>query len=131
MKNQIKLYDDLKNNFNKQKKEKRENLQKLFLSGKYDIDDNKNKIQDNIINIKDSKEEKEKTIQMELSNSDILKIKLSILIKYPNSVLSAFINPDNKFPKRNGNIFIDRDAKIFKYLLYYLENEKLPNFKNI
>ena len=45
MKKQIKIYDDLKNNFNKKKKEKRENLQKLFLSGKYDIDDNKNKIQ--------------------------------------------------------------------------------------
>ena len=134
MKNQIKIYDDLKNNFNKQKKEKRENLQKLFLSGKYNIDinkNNKNKIQDNTINIKDTKEEKEKMIQIELSNGEILKLKLSILTKYPNTVLSAFINPENKFPKRNGNIFIDREAKIFKYLLYYLENEKLPNFKNI
>ena len=131
MKNQIKIYDDLKNNFNKQKKEKRENLQKLFLSGKYNIDINKNKIEDNTINIKDTKEEKEKMIQIELSNGEILKLKLSILTKYPNTVLSAFINPENKFPKRNGNIFIDREAKIFKYLLYYLENEKLPNFKNI
>ena len=131
MKNQIKIYDDLKNNFNKQKKEKRENLQKLFLSGKYNIDINKNKIQDNTINIKDTKEEKEKMIQIELSNGEILKLKLSILTKYPNTVLSAFINPENNFPKRNGNIFIDREAKIFKYLLYYLDNEKLPNFKNI
>ena len=96
MKNQIKIYDDLKNNFNKQKKEKRENLQKLFLSGKYNIDINKNKIEDNTINIKDTKEEKEKMIQIELSNGEILKLKLSILTKYPNTVLSAFIKNSQK-----------------------------------
>jgi len=131
MKNQIKIYEDLKNNFNKQKTQKKDELNNLFLSGKYEIDFDKNKNKDKIINIKDIKEEKEKIIQIELSNGEIIKIKSSILKKYPNSVLSAFINPENKYPKRNGNIFIDRDSKIFKYLLYYLENEKLPNFKNI
>jgi hypothetical protein len=131
MKNQIKIYEDLKNNFNKQKTQKKDGLNNLFLSGKYEIDFDKNKNKDKIINIKDIKEEKEKIIQIELSNGEIIKIKSSILKKYPNSVLSAFINPENKYPKRNGNIFIDRDSKIFKYLLYYLENEKLPNFKNI
>ena len=99
MKNQIKIYDDLKNNFNKQKKEKRENLQKLFLSGKYNIDINKNKIQDNTINIKDTKEEKEKIVQIELSNGEILKLKLSILTKYPNEKLPNFknISDEKKF----------------------------------
>ena len=40
MKNQIKIYEDLKNNFNKQKTQKKDELNNLFLSGKYKIEMN-------------------------------------------------------------------------------------------
>ena len=54
--------------------------------------------------------------------------------KYPNSVLSAYIiNNESKselLSKRKGKIFIDREPQNFKNLIYYLENDKLPNFKN-
>ena len=129
-KNQIKIFNDFKTEFNKQNKNKKDELKKLFLSGKInnDIQNNKSKNIEEIINIK---EEKDKIVQIELSNGDVMKIKLSIINKYPNSVLFAYINPENKHPKRNGNIFIDREPNIFKYLLYYLEKDKLPIFKNI
>ena len=129
-KNQIKIFNDFKTEFNKQNKNKKDELKKLFLSGKInnDIQNNKSKNIEEIINIK---EEKDKIVQIELSNGDVMKIKLSIINKYPNSVLFAYINPENKYPKRNGNIFIDREPNIFKYLLYYLEKDKLPIFKNI
>ena len=128
--NQIKIFNDFKTEFIKQNKNKKEELKKLFLSGKINNDNknNKNKDTEEIINIK---EEKEKITQIELSNGEIIKIKLSNINKYPNSVLFAYINPENKYQKRNGNIFIDREPNIFKYLLYYLEKDKLPNFKNI
>ena len=74
MKNQIKIYEDLKNNFNKQKTQIKDELNNLFLSGKYEIDFDKNKNKDKIINIKDIKEDKEKIIQIELSNGEIIKI---------------------------------------------------------
>ena len=66
MKNQIKLFEDFKNKFNKQNQEKKEQLKKLFLSGKYDlpkneINENKNmnKIKEDLIlniNLKPQKE---------------------------------------------------------------------------
>ena len=129
-KNQIKIFNDFKTEFIKQNKNKKEELKKLFLSGKINNDNknNKNKDTEEIINIK---EEKEKITQIELSNGEIIKIKLSNINKYPNSVLFAYINPENKYQKRNGNIFIDREPNIFKYLLYYLEKDKLPGFENI
>ena len=90
----------------------------MFLSGN---------IKENTINIK---EEKEKMIQIKLSNGEITKIKSSVLKKYPNSVLAIYITQKDNSQKRNGNIFIDRDPDIFKYLLYFLENDKIPNFKS-
>ena len=69
-------------------------------------------------------------VQIKLSNGEIIKTKLSSLKKFPNSVLSIYINKENNSPKKQGNIFIDRDPDNFKYLLYFLENDKLPNFKN-
>ena len=78
--------------------------------------------------------EKEKIVELELSNGEIIKIKISVLKKYPNSVLSAYIiNNESKselLSKRKGKIFIDREPQNFKNLIYYLENYKLPNFKN-
>ena len=85
-------------------------------------------VEDDIINIK---EEKEKTVQIKLSNGEIIKSKLSIFKKYPNSVLAIYITQKNISPKRNGNIFIDRDPDNFKYLLHFLENDKIPSFKNL
>ena len=125
------MFEDFKNKFIKQNKEKKEQMKKLFLSGKYNIENNKNKEKNNdIINTKEEKE-KNTITQIELSNGEILKIKLAHLKKYPNSVLAAYVNPENKYPKRNGNVFIDREPNIFKYLLYYLEKDKLPIFKTV
>ena len=118
----MKMFEDFKQQFGKQNTKKKEELKKLFLSGK----NNKlNKENNKIINI--IKEESEKQIQIKLSDGKIIKAKLSIFNKYPNSVLAIQINREIK---KNGNIFIDRDPDNFKYLLYYLENDKLPNFQN-
>ena len=116
------MFEDFKNKFNKQNKQKKDELKKLFSSSKIK--------EDNIINIKDDKE-KEKMVQIKLSNGEIIKTKLSSLKKFPNSVLAIYINKENNSPKKQGNIFIDRDPDNFKYLLYFLENDKLPNFKII
>ena len=145
MKNQIKIFEDFKNKFNKQNQEKKSQLQKLFLSGKYDFpkneikenkNTNKNK-EDLILNInhkqqkeKEKEKEKEEIIELELSNGEKIKTNNSYIKKYPNSVLAAYINPENKFPKRNGKIFIDREPQNFKNLIYYLEQNKLPIFKS-
>ena len=119
------MFDDFKQQFGKQNTKKKEELKKLFLSGK----NNKlNKENNKIINI--IKEESEKQIQIKLSDGKIIKSKLSIFNKYPNSVLAIQINREINNSKKNGNIFIDRDPDNFKYLLYYLENDKLPNFQN-
>ena len=115
------MFEDFKNKFNKQNKQKKDELKKLFSSSKIK--------EDNIINIKDDKE-KEKMVQIKLSNGEIIKTKLSSLKKFPNSVLAIYINKKINSPKKQGNIFIDRDPDNFKYLLYFLENDKLPNFKN-
>ena len=120
MKNQIKLFEDFKNKFNSQHIEKKSQLKDLFLSGKYDLDLIK---KDNNINIKD---EKEKIIFFKLSNGEKIKLNITCIKKYPNSVLAAYIN----FSKTNHNCFIDRDCKNFKNLLYYLEHSQLPLFKN-
>ncbi len=126
MKNQIKLFEDFKNRFNSQHIEKKSQLKKLFLSGKFDLDLIKKNKEDNI-NIKS---EKEKIIYFELSNGEKIKANDIYIKKYPNSVLAAYLNKENNFPKRNGNIFIDRDSQNFKNLLYYLEHSQLPSFKN-
>ncbi len=65
-----------------------------------------------------------------MSDGVVLKGKISILKKYPNSVLAALINSNINWPQRNGHYFLDRDSKSFQLLLYYLENTKLPKFKN-
>ena len=40
------MFEDFKNKFIKQNKEKKEQMKKLFLSGKYNIENNKNKEED-------------------------------------------------------------------------------------
>ena len=51
------MFEDFKNKFIKQNKEKKEQMKKLFLSGKYNIENNKNKEKNNdIINTKEEKE---------------------------------------------------------------------------
>ena len=119
------MFEDFKQQFGKQNTKKKEELKKLFLSGK----NNKlNKENNKIINI--IKEESEKQLNIQLSDGKIIKAKLSIFNKYSNSVLAIQINREINNSKKNGNIFIDRDPDNFKYLLYYLENDKLPNFQN-
>ena len=134
MKNQEKIFKEFKNNFSKQKKQKKNQLKELFLSGKYDIDIKDKKNNDANKNNNMNNKEKEKIVELELSNGEIIKIKISVLKKYPNSVLSAYIiNNESKselLSKRKGKIFIDREPQNFKNLIYYLENDKLPNFKN-
>ena len=115
------MFEDFKNKFNKQNKQKKDELKKLFSSSKTK--------EENVINTKEDKE-KEKTVQIKLSNGEVIKVKLTSLKKYPNSVLAIYINKEISCTKRSGNIFIDRDPDNFKYLLYFLENDKLPNFKN-
>ena len=134
MKNQEKIFKEFKNNFSKQNKQKKNKLKELFLSGKYDIDIKDKKNNDANKNNNMNNKEKEKIVELELSNGEIIKIKISVLKKYPNSVLSAYIiNNESKselLSKRKGKIFIDREPQNFKNLIYYLENDKLPNFKN-
>ena len=134
MKNQEKIFKEFKNNFSKQNKQKKNQLKELFLSGKYDIDIKDKKNNDANKNNNMNNKEKEKIVELELSNGEIIKIKISFLKKYPNSVLSAYIiNNESKselLSKRKGKIFIDREPQNFKNLIYYLENDKLPNFKN-
>jgi hypothetical protein len=134
VKNQEKIFKEFKNNFSKQNKQKKNQLKELFLSGKYDIDIKDKKNNDANKNNNMNNKEKEKIVELELSNDEIIKIKISVLKKYPNSVLSAYIiNNESKselLSKRKGKIFIDREPQNFKNLIYYLENDKLPNFKN-
>ena len=134
VKNQEKIFKEFKNNFSKQNKQKKNQLKELFLSGKYDIDIKDKKNNDANKNNNMNNKEKEKIVELELSNGEIIKIKVSVLKKYPNSVLSAYIiNNESKselLSKRKGKIFIDREPQNFKNLIYYLENDKLPNFKN-
>jgi hypothetical protein len=126
MQNQVKNFEEFQKNFLKQKKLKKEYLQKLFMSGKFDINKNNN------IKVKKINKiiENEKIAEIELNNGEIITQKISILKKYPNSILSSYLNDKISCPKRNGHIFIDRDSQSFKNLLYYLENNKLPKFKN-
>ena len=112
----------------KQKRIKKEQLKELFLSGKKDFD--KKNIKEGIQKKIKNENEIEKIIEIELSDGEIIKEKESILKKYSNSVLAALFNSDFNIPKRNGHIFLDRDSQSFKLLIYYLENNKLPKFKN-
>ena len=132
MKNQSKLFEDFKNKFNEQNQEKKSELKQLFLSGKYYLpkkEKEKNKIKTNSINL-NIKQEKEEITQFELSDGQKIKANNKNIIKYPNSVLAAYLNPENKAPKRNGNYFIDREPQTFKNMIYYLEHNKLPLFKS-
>ena len=97
MKNQSKLFEDFKNKFNKQNQEKKSELKQLFLSGKYYLpkkEKEKNKIKANSINI-NIKQEKEEITQFELSDGQKIKANNTNIIKYPNSVLAAYLNPEN------------------------------------
>lgn len=119
-----------KNEFLHQKRIKKEQLKELFLSGKKELAK---------INIKKEIKTKtkneneigiEKIIEIELSDGEIIKEKESVLTQYANSVLASLFNSDFNLPKRKGHIFLDRDSQSFKLLIYYLNNNKLPKFKN-
>ena len=79
MKNQIKLFEDFKNKFNKQNQEKKSELKQLFLSGKYDLpkkEKNQNKTKTNSINLntkQEKDEKKEEITQFELSDGQKIK----------------------------------------------------------
>ena len=96
MQNQIKIFNDFKNKFLKQKKLKKEELKKLFIFGKKKFD--KNEIKED--NKKIKKDEQDKIVEIEFSNGEIIQIKLSVLKKFPNSVLAAYLNSELNLPKR-------------------------------
>jgi hypothetical protein len=77
------------------------------------------------------KEDNDKIIDIELSNGELLKANLSCFKKFPNSVIFESLNKGTNLPKRNGHIFLDREPQSFKLLMFYLENNKLPKFKDI
>ena len=129
IKNQIKNFDDFKNKFREQKRIKKKILKQIFLSGKKNI--NKSEIkEDKKENISKIKKDDDKIIEIEFSNGQSIKEKLSVLKKYSNSVLAAYFISEENIPKKNGHIFFDRESKDFKNLLYYMENNKLPKFKD-
>ena len=99
------------------------------MSGKAENTNNDNKPKNNEIKLKKT-DEKGKIIEIELSNGEIIKTKVSILKKYSNSILAASLNSGFNLPKRNGRIFLDREPLGFKLLLYYLEKNELPEFND-
>ena len=113
----------------KQKRIKKEQLKELFLSGKRDLKIKDIKEESKIKN-KEEENETEKMVEIELCDGEIIKEKESVLKKYSNSVLASLFNSDINLPKKNGHIFLDRDSQSFKLFVYYLENNKLPEFKN-
>jgi len=123
MKGQIKNFYEFKQNFLNQKFLKKKELKELYLSGKAENIKNDNK------SVK-KKEEKDKIIEIELSNGETIKTEFSILTKYSNSILGACINSKLSLPMRHGRVFIDREPVGFKLLLQYLENNELPEFGN-
>lgn len=57
---------------------------------------------------------------------------LTTLTKIKDSMLGRMFNPDNlSLLKRldDGSVFIDRDGKIFRYILEYLRDGEIPNIK--
>lgn len=94
--------------------------------GKKNLEKNEIKEDNKII----KKEEQDKIVEIEFSNGEIIKVKLSVLKKFPNSILAAYLNSELNLPKRNGYIFFDREFIGFKLITYYLEKNKLPKFKN-
>lgn len=71
-----------------------------------------------------------KTLDIEFSNNEVIKILYKDLIKYPNSKLASYFYCLNKIPKRNNHIFIDRNYNTFMQLVDFLKTEKIPKFKN-
>ena len=107
MKNQIKLFEDFKNKFNKQNQEKKSELKQLFLSGKYDLpkkEKKQNKINTDLIIKNIKKEKKDETALFELSNGEKIKTNSTYIIKYPKSVLAAYLNPENKTLLKNMSL---------------------------
>ena len=50
------------------------------------------------------------------------------LTKYPHSALAKMFSGKYKLQTHNGRVFIDRDGRIFQYVLSYLRNGTLPPF---
>ena len=116
----------MKSNFNKFKLEYNKEYLKIKEKNKNWIENKENqkeKINNEII-------QRNKSIIIDVGGV-LQTISYKTLIKFPNSVLGALFNNHIKIPKRKGNIFIDRDPKIFSLMCYYLSNLSLPNFNNI
>ena len=52
------------------------------------------------------------------------------LTKYPQSALAKMFSGKYKLQTHNGRVFIDRDGRIFQYVLSYLRNGTLPPFED-
>ena len=52
---------------------------------------------------------------------------ITLTKRFPGSYLSRLLDgQEEAIYDRNGNIFIDRNGKIFRYILYYLRDGKIP-----
>ena len=116
----IKNFNSFKDTYLKQKRAKKEKLNKMFFN-------NDEKNGNDLFKEKKDKDE----IQIEFSTGEIIKEEKKYLIKYPNSILAACINNKISLPRRKNSIFLDRNYSDFELLLYFLKKAKLPKFKNI
>ncbi len=114
--NNIKSFNKFKEEYNNQYELKKKELLNSYES-KY-LKENKNIIS------------KDEIIEIEFSNNEVEKVKLSVLMKHPYSKLASFFSCLEKIPKRNGHIFLDRNYNTFMNLLDFLKTDKIPKINN-
>lgn len=119
----MKNFNAFKDSYLKQYKSKKEELKKL-----YETKIKNNNLQKNYFIEKLKNEENE--IEIELSDNNVIKVKLSLLRKYPYSKLATYFNGKIEPPQRNNHIFVDRGSKGFILLTEYLKRSEPPKFND-
>ena len=70
-------------------------------------------------------------INMKFMSKDNFLAKTQLPFQYPNSMLAAMFNAESERPPAekdgNGYFFIDRDPELFRVILGYLRNTRLPD----
>jgi len=77
------------------------------------------------VNIKDSD-----ILDLDVGGTQKITTLRSTLLKYPNSALAAMFSGKYEIAKHNERHFIDRDGSSFVYVINFLRNSKMPNFKD-
>jgi hypothetical protein len=77
------------------------------------------------VNIKDSD-----ILDLDVGGTQKITTLRSTLLKYPNSALAAMFSGKYEIAKHNERHFIDRDGSSFVYMINFLRNSKIPNFKD-